>query len=257
MTGVSSWYNQLEERAAAEVGIIVDAFHKNGIEIAGAPDSADEDDDLRSNGIAFMYAENHILTREQYLRGAGPIQDVPSGKDTLGPRGVLDILQQYGFTDPEVTRIVGDVVLLRLNPQRYQPDLLYLLDRIDEELGVGIATPDQVLTAAQTMNPCSATEPEPVPAGTGLFPKRCEHGGAKVRIFVADTGLVTGYAADFPWLATGVQGDTDQGNPGNTAGSVILPYGGHGTFVTGILRCLAPKARIHVGNIFDTAGSAL
>jgi hypothetical protein len=257
VTGASSWYSQLEERAAAEVGIIVEAFGKSGIEIGGAPDPAEEDDDLHPGGVAFMYAENHILTREQYLGGTGRIQQILSGQGTRRPRGVLDILQQYGFAYPAVARIVGDIVLLRLNPQRHQPDLLYLLDRIDEELGVGIATPDQVLTAAQTMNPCSATEPQPVPPETALYPERCEHGGAKVRIFVADTGLVTGYAAAFPWLAKGVQGDTDLGNPGNTPGGAILPYGGHGTFVTGVLRCVAPEARVHVGNIFHTAGSAL
>jgi Subtilase family len=257
VTGVNSWYSQLEERPRVEAGIIVDAFRKKGIGIGGAADPAKEDDDLHSKGIAFMYAQNRILTREQYLGGVGPIQKFLSGQSARRPRGVLDILQQYGFYNPPVTRIVRDIVLLRLNPQPGQPELLDLLDRIDEELGVGIATPDQILTAAQTMYPCSAKEPTPEPQGTDTYPPRCEHGGAKVRIFVADTGLVPGYAADFPWLATGVKGDNDPGNSGNTPGSAILPYGGHGTFVAGVLRCVAPKARVHVENVFDTGGSAL
>jgi hypothetical protein len=288
VTGASSWYSQLDPRAAAEVGIIVDAFSQRGIEIGGAPDPADEDDDLHPNGIAFMYAEDHILTREQYLGGAGGIKGPQSVQSASRLRGVLDILQDEGVVDVEVTRLVGNVVLIRLNPDRdkgttessetartsddrtpegnggnsesdrgtaegEQPGVLYLLDRIDEELGVGIATLDQVLTAAQIMNPCSATEPEQVPPGAEPDPAVCPDGGARVRIFVADTGLVSGAAATFPWLA-GVQGDTDTRN---TAAGVILPYGGHGTFVTGVLRCMAPGAQIHVANVFDTAGSAL
>ena len=44
---------------------------------------------------------------------------------------------------------------------------------------------------------------------------------------------------------------------GPSPGGTIRPYGGHGTFVTGVLRCVAPEAQIHVANIFNTAGSAL
>ena len=124
-----------------------------------------------------------------------------------------------------------------------------LLRLIDDELGEGIATPDHVLTAA-TLRSLSATEPE-------LYRRRAPtrglpgNGGARVRIFQADTGLVADAAQTFPWLA-GVQGDPDPREPNGT----ILPYGGHGTFVAGVLRCMAPDAQVHVANIFDIAGSA-
>ena len=120
---------------------------------------------------------------------------------------------------------------------------------------MGIATPDHVLTAAQHLTPCSATEPEQVYPTAGPYPPLCRDGGARVRIFVADTGLVEGAAATFPWLA-GVQGDPDP-RAGTGPGGTIRPYGGHGTFVAGVLRAMAPQAQIHVANIFDTAGSAL
>jgi len=301
VTEVNSWYSELESRPSKEAAIIVEAFAGRQIEIGGIPDPADrvdpryadQDYDVERNGIAYMYAKGHLLTREQYLGGDERQQEegkeeVPSVQRPNRPRGVLDILRQYRVTDVEVRRIVRDIVLLTWNPNRNEetpessqasgvnddltsegngensesdratpkgrpPDVPFLLDRIDAELGVGIATPDQVLTAAQQLAPCSATEPQPVYPPAGPYPPICPDGGAKVRIFVADTGLVPGAATTFPWLA-GVQGDPD---PGNTGNGVILPYGGHGTFVAGVLRCLAPQARVHVEKIFDTGGSAL
>ena len=129
--------------------------------------------------------------------------------------------------------------------------MLDLLDLIDAELGPGIATPDHVLTAAQHLHPCSATEPEPVYPDGGTLPRGLPGRRRRGADLQADTGLVTGAAHTFPWLA-GVDGDPDPRNSNGT----ILPYGGHGTFVAGVLRCMAPQAQVRVANVFDTAGSA-
>jgi hypothetical protein len=271
VTEKNYWYSSLkrplEAEAVAEAKIIVDAFRDRDtpIEIGGFPDHAEEDDDLHPGGIAFMYATDHILTREQYLGGEGgvlgprPIRG--ANRQRQSQRGVLDVLQaDERVREVEIRRVVQDTVLVRLNPRRgkakghedeWQPDVLDLLDRIDEQLGEGIATPDHVLTAAQIMHPCSATEPQQVYPTAGPYPAVCRDGGAGVRIYQADTGLVTGAAQTFPWLA-GVHGEPDPRESNGT----ILPYGGHGTFVAGVLRCMAPEARVHVANVFDTAGSA-
>ena len=297
MTEENYWYSSLErpleERAVAEAKIIVDAFRAREIpvEIGGSPDYAEEDDDLHPGGIAFMHVKGQILAREQYLGGApepptppkppkpapkasepseaSERPEPPEPSDRLSfsrPKGILEILSEFLGEDRlvwevEITRVVRDIVLLRLKPRGgtdtrdgkppEPPDVLRLLDLIDAELGPGIATPDHVLTAAQTLVPCSATEPQQVYPTAGPYPAVCRDGGARVRIFQADTGLVAGAAETFPWLA-GVQGDLDPRESNGT----ILPYGGHGTFVAGVLRCMAPQAQIHVENIFDTAGSA-
>jgi Subtilase family len=261
------WYSDLKERPAAEGEIIVDAFGEHGIDIGGEMDRAEDDRDVEFGGIAFMYDRDHILTREQYLGGVGgrrgPVPPSEAGK----LRGVLDVLQDDDNRVPvvEVIRVVGDVVLICLNPRRHKhhrdydygdegggehTDVLHLLDLIDDELGEGIATPDHVLTAA-TVHPCSATEPVLPDPTAGLKPAACRVGGARVRIYQADTGLVTGAAETFPWLA-GVNGDPDPREPNGT----ILSYGGHGTFVAGVLRCMAPDAQVYVANVFNIAGSA-
>jgi hypothetical protein len=265
VTGKNYRYSKLGEVAVAEAKIIVNAFRADEppVEIGVFPDDAKEDDDLHPGGIAFMYAEGHILAREQYLDGAGGTREPQDGPRVIRPRGILEIIREADerIQEIEITRVVGDIVLLQLTPRdakgdarkRQQPGVLDIIERIDKELGPGIAAPDHVLTAAQEMHPCSATEPQQVYPTAGPYPAVCRDGGARVRIFQADTGLVAKAEETFPWLA-GVQGDDD---PRHESNGTILPYGGHGTFVAGVLRCMAPQAQVHVENIFATAGSAL
>ncbi|HJY59818.1 MAG TPA: S8/S53 family peptidase, partial [Streptosporangiaceae bacterium] len=289
MTEENYWYSSLEPaleaKATAEARIIVDAFRDReiSIEIGGVRDHAEEDHDLHPGGIAYMYATDHILTRAQYLGGLGGIHESQPIRDARVRRGVLDVLETHGVGRVAVRPVIGDIVLVHLNPEREkgasggngeshggndetpggeggtaggdQPDVLELLERIDDEVGVGIATPDHVMTAASHMTPCSATEPQQVFPTAGPYPAACRDGGARVRIFQADTGLVAGAAETFPWLA-GVYGDPDP-RAGTGPASTISPYGGHGTFVAGVMRCMAPQAQVHVENIFGTGGSAL
>ena len=278
MTEENYWYSQLEPKlapeAVAEAKIIVDAFRAREIpiEIGGSRDDAEEDDDLHPGGIAFMYAEDRhsrprtVSRRDRTGRWDSQRSLWTSSKPT---RSTGDPQQDDNRApEVEVMRVVGDVVLLCLNPRRHKhtrdydygdegavstPTCSIFSDRIDDELGQGIATPDHVLTAANGgMTPCSATEPQQVYPTAGPYPAVCRDGGARVRIFQADTGLVEKAAQTFPWLA-GVHGDPDP-RAGTGQGSTISPYGGHGTFVAGVLRCMAPQAQVHVENIFDTGG---
>jgi len=285
-----AWHDNLQHpRARDEAGFIVREFAEHNIGIGGV---ATDD-----GGIAFMFAEDHILAREQYLGGIEGIQGVQAASR---PRGVLDVLQDHGVVNVEVRRVVRDIVLLRLNPDRQEetrqedasesndvapegnggnsegndrppgdnggtpggnggpaegerPDVLHLLEHIDEEFGPGIATPDHVVTVAPgNPIPCPATEPQevydPVP-----YPPICPGGGDRVRIYVADTGVLAGTVNSTPWL-TGVLGDDD---PRTAGDGTILPYDGHGTFVAGVIRSQAPEADIIVRNVFNIAGSQL
>jgi subtilisin family serine protease len=139
-----------------------------------------------------------------------------------------------------------------------QPSVPDMLLQIDAELGEGIASPNHLLTVAPVVAPCPATEPQEVYDGIEPSPSvEVDNGGAGVLIYVADTGLLEGAATTAPWL-NGVQGDPDPlPKPLPDGTQPIPPYAGHGTFVAGVARCVAPQADIYVGNVFNVAGSAL
>jgi hypothetical protein len=176
---------------------------------------------------------------------------------------------------PLLRRVTRGLVALALLGSRYEADdsadddrepeeeagpsgVLLALEEVDRQLGAGVATPHHVVTVSPVV-PCMASEPEEVPPGIEPEPGPCAgNHGAGVRVFVADTGLVAGADAH-AWLA-GVRGDPDPDPglvpPGSPA-DVIQPYQGHGPFVAGVLRCMAPAADLYCANVFNIAGSAL
>jgi Subtilase family len=260
-----TWLQDLgDEQAHDEVAYIVDEFAKKSIDIGGVVTES-------GLGVAFMYAEGQLLAREQYI---------PQIEQVLGDRGRAE----------RVKRVIRDIFLIKVSfsaesadgsagssdpasegnggdsgstetppegdnqpPERRQPALLKLLDEIDAAVGPGAVTLNHVLTSAGNPSPCPATEPQevydPVP-----YPPDCPDGGDRVRIYVADTGIVeaTVTSNNFRWL-NGVTGDPDP----SVVGGAIMPYGGHGMFVGGVIRCMAPDADVVVRCVFDIAGSAL
>jgi len=289
-----TWYQDLETEARDEAAIIVEAFDQQepSIVIGGV---------ARNGGVGFMYAEDQLLIREQYLGNIEPI---------LRRRGRQALLNK---------RVIKDIVLLDVPPSQNGdksaesndsasegnsgngegndgpsesnggnrgsndgpsesnggnrggndgppdgngepsggelPALVRLVEEIDAELGPGIATLNHVLTVAPgSPSPCPATEPEEV-YDPRPFPPLCRgDGGDRVRIYVADTGWVPGTVATCSWLSS-VSPASD--NDPRVAGGTISHYGAHGTFVAGVIACLAPGAEILVKNVFNIAGSKL
>ena len=258
-----AWHDNLgNSKARHEAAIIVREFAGRSIDIGGV---ASDD-----GGAAFMYAEGQFLAREQYL------DDI---RAVLGDRAQAVV----------VKRVIRDVLLVKIEfpagnggtsaesndsasesntgntegsgspegnggtTEGEQPTLLQFLDEIHATHGPRIAALDHVVTTAPLGSGCPATEPQEV-YDPKPYPPVCPgQGGDGVRIYIADTGIDRATVTSTPWL-DGVTGDDD---PSIAADGTILSYGGHGTFVAGVIRSMAPGAEIVVKNVFDTGGSAL
>jgi subtilisin family serine protease len=194
------------------------------------------------NRVDHLYAEGQILVRDEYLGQVLEILGLPDEQELRGAG--------------RIRRVIASVVLLTLDES--QPAVLDALDLIDLRLGRGTATPDHVLTVSPEGGICPATEPQQAYEGIEPYPSVSHgNGGAGVLIYMDDTGLLKDAGSSHPWLA-GVQGDLDPLPPEDPPGTQPIPaYTGHGTFVAGVARCLAPAADIIVTDVFSTAGSEL
>ncbi|HTW05643.1 MAG TPA: S8/S53 family peptidase [Streptosporangiaceae bacterium] len=241
-----NWKDGLRQRVIDEVEYIKNAFAEatHGEITIGV---------ARSNGrVDYLFAERRILVREEYLGRVLETLQPPQERDPQ--RDLRSLERDYAG---QIERVISGVVLLTLTDKH--PPTREALDQIDEELGRGIATPDHVLTVTSGEGtPCSATEPQEVYDDVEPYPSACPPGaGAGVSIFIDDTGLLAGADATHPWLA-GVHGDPDPLPPVGANGVQAIPeYTGHGTFVAGVARCMAPAAEIFVSRVLSIAGSQL
>lgn len=242
MTTPADWRGGLRPDAADEVDHIIGAFrgHPAGEKPVTVVPTAD-------GGVGHLHSEGEILVQEQHLDR------------------VLDVLGQPSRRDLErdepgrLQRVTTGVVLHVLATGA--ASVTETLDLLDQRLGPGIATPNHVLTVAGNGYPivCPATEPEEVYVDSEPYPSVSNgNGGEGVLVYLADTGLLAGAAQRHPWLAGVQAGDVDPLPPRLPDGTQpIPPYTGHGTFVAGVLRSVAPRAEIVVTNAFANAGSAL
>src|SRR5215467_6216888 len=186
--------------------------------------------------LDYLYVRGMILVRDAYVADVARLleeDDVPEerGQEFVPAVGLLPGVSLFSVGARDVPR---------------------LLDKIDARLGEGIATPDHILSVTP-VHPCPATEPTGVPDHSLPDPGPCPDSGSGTFIYVADTGLLDGAAAEHSWLA-GVTGTKD---PLDVQGGVtrIPDYAGHGTFIAGVARCMAPAARVHVARDFNKAGA--
>jgi Subtilase family len=252
----AEWRDGLPPNVVDEVQHIIDAF--------AARAETESDDPLRigvarnGNELDYLYAEGQILVQDPYL---GRVLEV------LG----LPDEQTLRQDDRQPIRPVTTGVVLLVPPRPAEGERQFLVPdavaTIDGYFGPGVATPDHVLTVAGgTPTACPATEPEEVYVDTEPFPSVChENGGGAALVYVADTGLLRDAPTGHPWLAgvrvanPSVDYDAYQPPTPNQPAvpPIIPPYTGHGTFVAGVLRCMAPAADVVVAKVSLAAGSTL
>lgn len=258
----------VDTRTRSQINLILDNLP--GAAAHPAPDRWDDVDD-----VEFLYRKDTVLCREQHADrvveairrvideaeyGEAPAraQESEGGEEAESDARPIRREQVSG------TRAV---ISLTLPPSGILVPAL--LDRLDPELGRGTATPDHILYVSP--KPCPADEPEEVPPGTtdpvpppglnarggrpcrGVYRPECD--GHGVVVSIVDTGLIPDADVGHPWLA-GVQGAPEDPYTVDSSGqTIIVPYAGHGTFVAGVARCMAPKASVYVERAFDIAGA--
>jgi subtilisin family serine protease len=144
----------------------------------------------------------------------------------------------------DVRLLDGELVRYVLPPRRggeSVPDVLDLLEA--GGLRRGVATPDHWVHVSPGGGgqACPAVEPEETGLTEPWPPVAPQDKGGEVSVVVVDTGWNPPSATDgrTPWLK-GVDGD-DEHN-----GADLRPYAGHGTFIAGVVRCLAPMTDVWV-----------
>jgi len=247
-------------------------FSDQGTQIAVAYTPAGE--------VDYIYAVGQVLVAntDDNIDRLWRTLDEPPPREEVSPRKVGGDLVVYSLKD--------------LGAERYTvPEFL---DRTQKRLGKGyraertgdpVATPVHVLHTAKV---CAAAEPAP-PGGSPPLPWPPVQGNRgdqnRVRLVIADTGLLEEFLPpdpsvprdpdvqrddvdQYPWLE-GVDGDrhADQlrrilprGLPGVPEEGKwrSIPFeAGHGTFVAGVARSMAPRASVYVGNQFTMTGGAL
>ena len=206
----------------------------------------------RSEGrVDFLYARGQILVREEYI---GPVLDILQPEDERQRNRDYRTLER-DYAD-QIHRVISGILLFTLNER--QPPVEGALRLVEDQLGGGIATPDHVVTVTPGEgSPCAATEPQEVYEEIEPYPSVCRgNGGDGVLVYVDDTGLLEDAGLTHSWLA-GVRGVPDPLPPVEDGIQTIPDYTGHGTFVAGVVRCMAPAAEIFVERVLSIAGSHL
>jgi subtilisin family serine protease len=267
------WRGQMRPEILDEVEFILQAFAdapRDG-DIPLTQHGADIGVAAAGGGVDYLYAKRHLLVTDHYLEpvleilgGPGarwlePGEGDGAGGQERGPEAEAE----PGRDEVGLRRVIAGVLLLVLPPDLVGGDrgrsVPEWLDLIDRRLGRGAATPDQVLTLAPETTYCPATDPEPAYSGTEPWPPACPPGaGAGTRIYLADSGLLADAAVGHPWLA-GVRPDdpVNDVDPFSPGADITSKYTGHGTFVAGVMRCLAPSAEVVVTRGLANGGSSL
>ncbi|TMR91538.1 S8/S53 family peptidase [Nonomuraea basaltis] len=195
----------------------------------------------------FAYLEGHILVRAADAeRAVSAVQRLQPGPDTVR------------MSWPAQTRQRDRIGVRRLSVgSRNACRTVELL--AGEDISAGLVH----FVSVSGVNLCPGDEP--IPSSGPLNPPISGRDrGENVTVAVIDTGLVHDYL-DHQWLAqsAGVPNvpmvDGDVTAPGDEldANGLIKPYVGHGTFIAGVLRCVAPATTVRVHNAFPYGGAAM
>jgi len=241
------------ERLDAQIQVIRDAFAEafgdEGVPVGARKGAARRPGD----DLDFLYHPRRVLVRDgddyELLR---QFFDDPSRReDFLGEHRRLN--------EPDRDLPLQVEVPLRRDGEDPVLRTLVEIDRAHPERRARrqpIAQPDHIVYVTAEGRLCPFTEPEEPPVAEPVPGRTSDaDAGAGVRISVVDTGLwlQATRSDDTKWLDGVTLGDSQDEEV--VTSTNIHKYAGHGTFVAGIIRCLAPKAAIAVEGALPYGGA--
>ena len=180
----------------------------------------------------------HRALTESFVQAGGQVED----RSLLRWDG-RQLWDKRGPGLPEPVAGVTAIPLPQATPEFAQVDWY---ERLDQRLGVGVATPDHVVHITGNAGGCPATEPETAVGRVDpAVDSSVATSGRGVRVTVVDTGLIPEVALNTGWLG-GVTGDPEPPD--------LRRYRAHGTFIAGVVRAMAPQAEVHVLNTYRAGG---
>jgi hypothetical protein len=222
--------DEQRDRVRGQVEDIVRSLSREGVTIHWYGENDDGGQSEDPADFLYLYRAERILVRD---RDVDRVRGALDGGDVA--EGLID-----GVTSFELP--AGMTVLAAL-------------ERLDARLGVGVGRPDTVVhVTPQVGSCCPATEPEVEPLDSVPRPASdfsSQALGRGVSVSVVDTGWYDEAVEWADWLR-GVTGDAETIDPDD-----IHRYAGHGTFIAGIVRGLAPSAEVRVEGFLPHGGAVL
>ncbi|MDV3219935.1 S8/S53 family peptidase [Intrasporangium sp.] len=224
------WWNPGQEqlrrvRYADQVRLVRQALRDQGTAVRLHPDV----DDDHLDEVEFMYRADTVLTSDSDASRVRRLLDLPETVDK----------HQEGLPDP-----INGLTVLKVG------DAAEVVDRVDRAIGKGVVRYDTVVHVSPAVSYCPATEPDPAKEGPEPAVNSNADAGRNVRVAVVDTGIVPQVVKQHSWL-DGVTGEAE------APPAKVGHYRGHGTFVAGVLRTMAPSAHVDVWSLFPHGGAAL
>ncbi|GAB4001324.1 S8 family peptidase [Nocardioides ultimimeridianus] len=243
--------DDLDAETARAQGRVIRRAFGNDVAAAARDGSGRTEDDAQA---AYFFRPGHALVREDRAEEVLAFFS-ENTRDFLGTaEKVVD--------DDERPPVPGLVTISLPRRRDGEDEVLRTLDELEAAFppdadGRPVVSPDHVLYVT-SVGPhfCPHGEPEEPPTDVPVprFDPDPDD-GAEIRVSVVDTGWWPAAAGQHTWLAHGVVSEpADEEVINQTA---IHEYGGHGTFVAGVLRGPAPKAHIQVEGALTHGGAVL
>jgi subtilisin family serine protease len=219
-------------RYGQQVGYIRDAMANANLPLEVFPPGAGNSD------VAYMYRADTIITRD----------DGQHSGDAERVRSILGLPNGIDKSADDLPDPIRGMRAHKLPRGRRAADALA---QIEATLGPGLAGHDYLLHVSGG-SCCAATEPAEPTESTDPSPEENgdESAGQGVTVAVVDTGVLTSVTSQHEWLRRGVDGEAEPPPP------QMGHYRGHGTFVAGVVRTMAPSVRVKVFSLFKYGGAA-